>query len=320
MTGMRQASSNVAIHGDARAVLVEGRRRSDLASLGVYASHTAIVFAPVYLSAWAGIGWHLIPCWIWFGVSAHGLLLLLHECIHKLALQNVRWNEGLAHLLSPLFFTEFDSFRRRHWAHHRALGTAEDPKYTYRVDVRGRAFLGLILRSLFLSEGAAKMKLQASTRSGSSYPLRALFWIGLVQMVFCVTIFSAAWWGKNGDAPMSAALSAATTYLFVYVYGMASLTPLVHTLRGVAEHKPCDPGEVVIGDAALRNFTPGLVERCVWGAYGFVDHATHHRYPAVPAYLLPAVTREEVNHDQTLMPAGTHTQVLVRMIRGQLVD
>lgn len=299
----------------AREALVAGARRRDVVSLAVYLGHIGVTLAPVYIAAWTDIGWHLLACWVWFGVLAHGLLLLLHECIHKLAFLSARWNEALAYTLSPLFLTDFAAFRSRHWAHHRALGTAQDPKYTYRVDVRGMAFLRLVLRSLLLLEGATKMKLQAvSTATGVLKPRSAL-WIGVVQVGFLASIALCAHWG-HPERPTSAIASAAAAYFIVYGYGVASLTPLVHTLRGIAEHRPCDTGEVVVGDAALRNFSTGLLERCIWGAYGFVDHATHHAFPAIPAYLLPSITQEAMLHDPTLRPVGTHTQVLARMIWG----
>lgn len=306
---------NAAVRDVARAALAADARRADVASLAIYAGHVAAVIAPIYIAAWTGIGWHLLACWLWFGVLAHGLLLLLHECIHKLAFRNATWNEALAYALSPLFLTDFAAFRGRHWAHHRALGTAQDPKYTYRVEIRGPAVLRLVVRSLLLQEGAAKMKLQTTAAAnGGLRPLAAL-WIAVVQAGFLGTIALCAYWGHPA-APSAAVMAAAAAYLFVYGYGMASLTPLVHTLRGIAEHQPCDPGDVVVGDAALRNFSPGLIERCIWGAYGFVDHATHHAFPAIPAYLLPSVTRDAMPHDPSLRPVGTHTQVLARIIRG----
>ncbi|MGH7786539.1 MAG: fatty acid desaturase family protein [Candidatus Binatia bacterium] len=296
----------------AREAFAAGARRRDAASLAIYLGHVATVLAPVYIAAWIGVGWHLIACWLWFGVLAHGLLLLLHECIHKLAFQSVRGNEALAYTLSPLFLTEFAAFRSRHWAHHRALGTERDPKYTYRVDIRGTACLRLIMRALLLMEGAAKMKLQTSSTAPGVRAPGAVLWIGVVQAGFLASVAMCAHLG-HPEAPATAAAAAAAAYVIVYGYGMASLVPLVHTLRGVAEHKPCDAGEVVVGDAALRNFSTGLIERCIWGAYGFVDHATHHAFPSVPAYLLPSVTHQAMRHDPTLRPVGTHTQVLARM-------
>ncbi|MBX3023987.1 fatty acid desaturase [bacterium] len=299
----------------ARAALAAKARRSDALSLAIYGGHVAAVVAPIYLAAWTGIGWHLLACWVWFGVLAHGLLLLLHECIHKLAFRNPVWNEALAYAVSPLFLTDFAAFRSRHWAHHRALGTAQDPKYTYRVDIRGTAVLGLVARSLLLREGAAKMKLQTTSAIDGGLRPRSALWIAAVQAGFLGTIVLCAYWGHAG-APAATMMAAAAAYLLVYGYGLASLTPLVHTLRGIAEHQPRGAGEVVVGDAALRNFSPGLIERCIWGAYGFVDHATHHAFPAIPAYLLPSVTREAMPHDPSLRPVGTHTQVLARIIRG----
>ena len=82
---------------------------------------------------------------------------------------------------------------------------------------------------------------------------------------------------------------------------------------------PALAGDIVDGDAALRNFSPGLLEWLLFGAYGFVDHATHHRHPAVPWYQLSALSRALACDDATLRPVGTHLHVLARLARHQNV-
>jgi fatty acid desaturase len=290
--------------------------RPDRLSALAYGIHIGIVVAPIYLTAWTGPGWEAVLCWVWFGVSAHGLILLLHECIHKLAYRNTAWNEALANwLLAPLFLADFAAFRRRHWAHHRALGGVEDPKYTYRVDIRGWRFVRLVIRALTLREAFAKMKLQLDEENPGT-PAASILRLLVFQALFATSILVVALAAHPGDLP-GTLLAAAVAYAGVYGYGIASLTPLVHTLRGVAEHRPCDDGEEVVGDAALRNFSGGFVERWIWGPYGFVDHATHHRFPALPAYCLPAATRERMPDDPTLRTVGSHTAVLWRLVGGQ---
>ena len=57
------------------------------------------------------------------------------------------------------------------------------------------------------------------------------------------------------------------------------------------EH-PADDGAPRVGRATLRNFTCGPIGRLVMGSYGFAEHATHHREPAIPSYHLRAATAE----------------------------
>jgi fatty acid desaturase len=88
----------------------------------------------------------------------------------------------------------------------------------------------------------------------------------------------------------------------------------MHALRGIVEHRRGDAAEVHVNDAALRNFRDGFVERWVFGPYGFVEHATHHRYPGIPYYQLPAVTEARRGTYQDLEPVGSHLSVLGRLV------
>ena len=69
--------------------------------------------------------------------------------------------------------------------------------------------------------------------------------------------------------------------------------------------------------AALRNFSDGLLNRLIFGSYGFADHATHHHYPAVPSYRLPALTRALAQREPAYTPMGSHGAVLVQLIAGR---
>ncbi len=291
-------------------------RRSDAVSAVMATSHFAIVFGAVYFAAWTGPGWSTVACWLWFGILGHGFHQLLHECAHKLTFRNVKLNEALAHwLVAPLYLADFDAFRHRHFAHHRDLGYDADPKYTYRTDIRGGRFIGLLLSMLTMSGAIRKAFLQVGEKSGASSDstrtaaLRTL----VVQPIFVLSVIIAARLG-HPESWQSTAVSAAVAYLFVYLYGVAALTVLVATLRGIAEHRTTGEVETVEGTAALRNFTHNRLDWIIFGTYGFTDHATHHRYPSMPSYLLPALTRQLSTTDPSLAPVGTHTAVLTRLI------
>lgn len=109
-------------------------------------------------------------------------------------------------------------------------------------------------------------------------------------------------------------------YGVVYLYGLGSLTVCMTTLRGIAEHRRAAGDRRTEGHAALRNFTHGPLDRLFFGAYGFADHATHHAYPAVPCYLLPALTRTLAAADPALAPVGGHIAALTRLVRREPVD
>jgi fatty acid desaturase len=297
----------------------EDNVRSDFSLAVGYVLHAGGVFGAIYVAAALGPGWIVVPCWLWFGLLAQGVLLLLHECIHKLAFRDLRLNEVLATwLLAPFFLADFAAFRRRHWAHHRELGAAGDPKFTYRVDVRGWRLAALVLETLTLVHGLRKLRLQLDDGEPTSraLPAATIARTAVVQAGFAASVLAVAWLAHPSNW-RTAVLSAGMAYAGVYLYGLTTLTVLMHTLRGVAEHQVLSDDDVVDGEAALRNFCGGVVEHWLWSPYGFVDHATHHHHPAIPAYRLPAVTARAAEADPTLVPVGSHFDVLRRAVTGR---
>lgn len=273
-------------------------RRSDLASAALALAHLCFVLAPVYLAAAIGPSPWLVLLWLWFGLFMHGLINLMHECAHYSAFKP-RWASNLvgSWVLGPLVFADFDGYRRRHWDHHRHFGSPADTKDAYLIDIRGIGLLGLLLRSLALKEALGKIGVQrASDGAGSSRAWLAR--IAVVQACFLLSLIAAAYAARPED-PFGALLAAALAYGFVYAHGLGALTTFVATLRAIAEHQQGDDGAERVGRAALRNFVCGPFTRLLFGAYGFADHATHHREPAVPSYRLGEATAA-LSHDPAL--------------------
>lgn len=273
-------------------------KRRDSRSWAIVAAHVALVFAPVYLAAVLRPSVAYIGLWVWFGLTANGLLNLMHECAHLLAFRRKSSSLLLGRwFLGPLVVADFDSYRERHWAHHRNLGSDDDPKHAYLVDVTGSSVWRFVLRCMFLREAVGKASESSQTPAQLPDPEArpgrlggAVARILVVQGVLVASLLLCALAAHQRLAP--ALWSAGVAYVGVYMYGLAALTILAATLRAIAEHQVGDDGSATQGRAALRNFSAGPVGRLFFGAYGFAQHATHHREPGVPHYRLRALTSE----------------------------
>lgn len=295
-------------------------KRSDLASAAVVVSHTAVVLAPLYLAAYFDLGLYSAAAWLWFGAGMNGLLNLLHECAH-LHVFTARWGSVVLGrwALGPLALTDFDGYQRRHWLHHRRLGEADDPKYVYRVNVRGWRFLRFALGCFLLGEALKKFLGQVHDRKNpdqtaetfGAWLIRTVLVQGLLAGSLVVTA-----WAARPDSPWSAAQSAFVAYGFVYLYGLASLTVWLSSLRAIAEHQIAVDRSLNVKDAALRNFSAGFLTGRLLGSYGFVDHATHHSEPAIPYYRLQRATADVAATNRAFAPSHTYESVLAATMRG----
>ncbi len=89
------------------------RKRPDLVSLGVVGLHIAFVILPLFIAVSVRPGALLMLCWIWFGITAHGLTNLMHESAHYHVFVKRSGSDLLGlWLLAPLFFADFDNYRR----------------------------------------------------------------------------------------------------------------------------------------------------------------------------------------------------------------
>jgi fatty acid desaturase len=291
-------------------------RRPEAATLAAVALHFAVFLVPLYVAAACGPGWWLVPLWLAYGLMSHGALLVIHEMCHKLLFRNAALNELVGRwLVGPYFFSDFDSFRRRHLEHHRVLGEPEDPKYTYRMEVAGWRFVGLVLRTLVLWEAIRRLIFQSGGRSRKTArsSRRTLVAVAIVQGALFLSLLATAR-GFGAEGWVGALRDAAWAYFAVHVYGLASLGVLLHALRGIIEHQPLGGPEPRVGEAALRNFSDGFFQKWLLGSYGFSEHATHHEHPGVPYYRLRELTARESATNPDLKPVGGHLAVLRRLV------
>lgn len=297
-------------------------KRSDAWSGFIVAMNLFLVLMPLYVSAWLGFGLYLLPAWVWCGVGMNGLLNLMHECAHSHVFRGRTGSMFLGRwVLGPLALADFDAYQKRHWIHHRHLGEGDDPKYVYRVNVRGRRFLSFTVRCACVWEAVKKFSGQAISpnREGGGSTLLPRLWAMRVLLVQSLLAGSILWVATDGGGrPLGEGLlTASAVYGGVYLYGLASLTVWVAGLRAIAEHQITGDQAVTQKDAALRNFRPGRLLSRLLGSYGFVQHATHHYEPAIPYYRLPDATAVLARTNPSFSPAHTYGSVLAAAIRSR---
>jgi len=291
-------------------------KRSDGVSLGIAACHIAFVLTPIYLATAVQSVPLLICLWLWFGVSMNGLLNLMHECAHYHVFNARRGSDLLGRwILAPLMMTDFDGYRALHWAHHRDLGGADDPKYSYSVDVR-RWRLALFIASCLVGiEAFRKFFYQQQYREGM-VGSRSWRWIQrgvVVHGVFFISLVGTALWMGASDTQV-ALTRALVAYASVYLYGLMALTLLFATLRAISEHQAGPDGPITAGRAALRNLKCGPLGRMIFGSYGFAEHATHHWEPAIPYYHLQTATDALAVRDTHFAPCRGYWVTLTAQV------
>jgi len=135
--------------------MYESKKRSDAISLLCIFLHIAFVYAPLFIALAYFNALTVFAAWLWVGVFANGLINLMHEAAHYHVFKEKYASDLLGRwILGPMVFANFDSYRVRHWDHHRKLGTHNDPKEAYHIDISGIRFLFVLLRCLLLSQAA----------------------------------------------------------------------------------------------------------------------------------------------------------------------
>jgi fatty acid desaturase len=266
--------------------------------------HLFLTVLPIYVAAYSKLGGITLVCWIFFGCAANGIANLMHECCHYHVFKRKRGSEILGrYVVAPLLMADFESYRERHWAHHKCLGVEGETKDAYLIDIHGKNLLVLLIRSLLMLEMVNKFSKQINSGTAQKEVHKDYHWVRttlLFQTIFFATILLAAYLGH----PFSreALIHGSVIYAFVYCYGLTSLTVFMADLRAIAEHQLDAEQGAQEGYAALRNFRCNLFERFFFGAYGFGEHYTHHKIPGIPYYHLKEATEDNSCKDNTLKP------------------
>jgi Fatty acid desaturase len=290
-------------------------KRPDHISFLVVMGHLFLTVLPIYVAAYSKLGWITVVCWIFFGGAANGIANLMHECCHYHVFKRKKGSEILGrYLVAPLMVADFESYRDRHWAHHKHLGVEGETKDAYLIDIHGKNLFLLLIRSFFMLEMFKKFAKQINLGTAQDEVHKDYHWVRatvLFQTIFFATILLTAYVGH--PVWRDALIHGSLIYAFVYCYGLISLTVFMADLRAIAEHQLNAEQGAQEGYAALRNFRCNLFERFFFGAYGFGEHYTHHKVPGIPYYHLKEATEDISCKDNTLKPATGYLGTLKQL-------
>lgn len=251
--------------------------RSLLALIGEWLIVVSAIVVVVQVSHWAA--W--LAAMLVVATRQHALLMLFHDAVHGLLARDRRANDFLINLLVGVpHLLPVETYRPLHLAHHRAVGTDEDPERTllyagqrwrYRPLPAGDLAMQL-LGDLFLVNG---LRTLAAThkRGGVAGPEKATLVALAIWALLLAAVF--ARWPQ-------VALPAAV----IWFVPLLTITNLLQKLRSFAEHSG-GPGVTPGWDHWTYSWRPGLLGRLTIWPYNINYHLEHHANATLPWHQLP---------------------------------
>jgi fatty acid desaturase len=233
------------------------------------------------------------PAWYTFAIAfvivssrQQALLNCEHEAVHRKFLPSRRWNELVGrYLCAAPVGSPFGAAKARHLAHHRLLGTAEDPDHELHSGEPPKNTPWGVVRYFIsgLLGGYAGMVLMGpppKVPGATDSRQRDLVSLIIIQAAIAVLLtVTFAWW----------------VYPALWLVPLASVTALSHLVRSFVEHAITD-NEGVEHSNRLITIHSNPIERGVVAPYGMNYHAEHHLNPAVPAPRLKEMQRRLAGH------------------------
>lgn len=244
------------------------------------------------------LAWSLAPV---VGLLIYRLTMIMHDCGHMTLFSSRKANLLIGKYLGGLTGIDFDSFRDRHWEHHKIYGEFGDPQgfHYIGIDVKSRlGFVWHLLRPLLgynvkyvISESILSPgNLIKSFRNGD------IFIIVLLQVL---TLSIVTNFGNHIHLAFLPAISAITFGLFF------------SQIRGIAEHGSRNQSQE---PKLVRSHAPEALGRLLLYDVNFNFHKEHHDHPGIPSCNLRLL------HTKYTGQADTQTtiwQTLTRIIRSQ---
>jgi fatty acid desaturase len=231
---------------------------------------------------WAHPAWYtFVLAFVVVSSRQQALLNCEHEAVHRKLLPNRRVNDIVGTFLTAApVGSPFGAAQARHLAHHRLVGTPDDPDANLHSgpDKETRRGLTRYFLSALLG-GYAGMVLmgprapQAASAAGTAR--RDLAALVVVQGAIALGLTLAfAWW----------------VYPALWLAPLATTTALAHLIRSFVEHAITDREA---GRHANRLITirSNWLERALLSPYYMNYHAEHHLLPSVPAPRLRELQR-----------------------------
>jgi fatty acid desaturase len=236
---------------------------------------TAVISAAVLCELYFNPLTYLLAV-VWIGARQHALGILLHEGCHKRIAKNRTLNYLITEILLawPLFIT-FRGYEREHLAHHRCVGTEQDPDwsrtryadYEFPKSLAGTciAFAKHLFGLRALRDLHNMLFIAAWARDGSRWNLvaRIAFYAGLGGML----VYFDLW----------------LQYLMYWTVPVCTVLIFLLYFRLVAEHSGLPAGTWMMS----RNVYTNWLGRLFISPNNVNYHLDHHLFPGVPFHNLP---------------------------------
>jgi fatty acid desaturase len=259
-----------------------------------YAGDFAIIGAAY---AAAGLARH----WLVYGLAAlvlgtrqHAIGILGHDGSHGLISRNRNLNRVLTELGTwPLLVNVHDGYKEWHMAHHRALGTPQDPELSSyrRLSAYHTPVPRLRVLKLFMTDLSGLGLRELLMFVAEVRPRRLVNWLG--PITWWVLAFGIAAWAHLLWVPLLWVASLLTAFWAVF------------RVRTFAEHVGETAGP---GREASHRYEVGRLGRFFFFPHNVWYHYEHHVYASVPFFNLP-----QLRTLLTTRPVHTFSAVFERL-------
>ena len=203
----------------------------------------------------------------WNGIIFHYLTLFIHAAAHfNIYPNNRKINDYLSNFLLGYFFLmPIKSYRKKHFKHHKYLGTVNDPEDSYKYNLNTINFLKWCcfyfpIKKLFLM-------FFSNENNKSKFEFEVIISIIVFSSIHLLIL------------NYFINISSIELYFFLLFIPHTMILPVMNWIRTSVEHSPV---EINNKSFALRNFDNGsLIISFLFGAAGFKFHDIHHLNPGI---------------------------------------
>ncbi len=264
------------------------QQRSDAKGLGRLAGHLIALAASaaLYALALSHAGWPVqLLTAVAYGFTLVTMFAAMHESVHRTAFKSRELNDGVGWLAGLLSFYNSTFYRHYHSFHHRFTQIPgqdpelEDPKptsvATYLVELSG------------ITWWIGKLRTHARLALGRTEGFPYLNDKNAAPVVRSVRLQLATY-----GAAIVASLALGYPYFVVYwLVPVALAQPLLRAIL-LAEHTGCSQSDDMLANTRTT-LTVFPVRFLMWD---MPYHAEHHRYPALPFFVLAETHRRLAPH------------------------
>lgn len=210
---------------------------------------------------------------IWLGFWFQSLHLFVHEATHFNLHKNKKINDLFGNILSIFFMgLLIKDYRKKHWDHHKNLGTISDAENSYFNSIKLKNIISyLLLINIF------KKILQNFKKKKTNFSLNNNF----IKRILVILLFVFIHFVNLGLIFFSINPVGSVIYLFSFFI----IYPFFAVTRQILEHRSCDADD----DIDYSEVNHGEVNRLFgnnffsrfYGAAGFNKHLLHHINPNI---------------------------------------